>query len=436
MRKLTSLAVVLATTVCTATSIIVTPAGPAVAQGERYRVGVVTLLAGPFAASIGVPAKQGAEMVAEAINNGTLPAPYATKGVAGRSLDLVVVDESTGTAKQVTEFRGLAERREVDAVVGYLVAGSCLAVAPIADELKMLTLFSTCSTPRIFEEHEYRYVYRTSAHLTPDGVTAARYLLKRMPNVKTIAGLNWNMAYGQDAWRDFRLSMQALKPDVEALNEQFTTFGGGQYGSEISALLAKKPQVLHTAFAGGDFEAFVVQMTARGLHQGTQMVMTAGAGSMYRLGDKLPDGAIIEDRGPYSLFARPTALGNWFRTTYEKRYGTVPPYTAYHAGQAILALKIAADKAAKGAGKPAPEDIGKALEGLRFDSFGAVVDMSRAKGHQAVTESAIGVSKFDRAKNIPTVVDVVYYPADCVNPPDGMKGEDWIKGGFKGAKCE
>src|SRR5437899_11100587 len=98
-----------------------------------------------------------------------------------------------------------------------------------------------CSTPRILDEHDFKYDYSTSAHLTPDGVTAARYLLKRMPNVKTIAGLNWNMAYGQDAWRDFRLSVQTLKPDVEAINEQFTTFGGGQYGAENSALLTRKP---------------------------------------------------------------------------------------------------------------------------------------------------------------------------------------------------
>jgi len=258
-----------------------------------------------------------------------------------------------------------------------------------------------------------------------------------MPTVKTIAGLNWNMAYGQDAWRDFKLSVQALKPDVEAVNEQFTTFGGGQYGSEISALLARRPTVLHTAFAGGDFEAFVVQMTARGLHQNVQMVMTAGAGSMVRLGDKLPDGVIIEDRGPYSVFARPTALGQWFRTTYEQRYGTMPPYTAYHMGQALLALKIAGDKVARsGGGKPAPEEIGRALEQLKFDAFGTTVHMSRSRGHQAVTESAIGVSKFDKAKGVPTVVDVTYYPADCVNPPDGTKGEAWIKGGFKGARCD
>src|SRR5439155_1730376 len=61
-----------------------------------------------------------------------------------------------------------------------------------------------------------------------------------------------------------------------------------------------------------------------------------------------------------------------------------------------------------------------------------LVEFGHADGgfcHQAVTESAIGVSKFDKAKGVPTVVDVAYYPADCVNPPDGTKGEAWIKGG-------
>ena len=34
-----------------------------------------------------------------------------------------------------------------------------------------------------------------------------------------------------------------------------------------------------------------------------------------------------------------------------------------------------------------------------------------------------------------TLVDIQRFPADCVNPPPGVKGEDWIKGGFAGAKC-
>src|SRR5207245_3618671 len=184
MRTATSTLGLLAMAIGVAALFLIGLPAPVASQAEKYRVGVVTLLAGPFAASIGVPAKNGAEMVAEAINNGTLPAPYATKGVAGRSLELVVVDESTGTAKQVTEFRGLAERREVDAVVGYLVAGSCLAVAPVADELKMLTLPPTCSTPPIFAQHDFKDVHRTSDQPTPDGLPAARYPLLPLPTRK------------------------------------------------------------------------------------------------------------------------------------------------------------------------------------------------------------------------------------------------------------
>ena len=52
-----------------------------------------------------------------------------------------------------------------------------------------------------------------------------------------------------------------------------------------------------------------------------------------------------------------------------------------------------------------------------------------------VQEAAVGLSKWDDQLGRVTVSDVVYYPADCVNPPDGVTGIDWIKGGFSGAKC-
>jgi branched-chain amino acid transport system substrate-binding protein len=35
----------------------------------------------------------------------------------------------------------------------------------------------------------------------------------------------------------------------------------------------------------------------------------------------------------------------------------------------------------------------------------------------------------------PALVDVVDYPAECVNPPEGVKSLDWIRSGFEGAEC-
>jgi branched-chain amino acid transport system substrate-binding protein len=58
---------------------------------------------------------------------------------------------------------------------------------------------------------------------------------------------------------------------------------------------------------------------------------------------------------------------------------------------------------------------------------------SRRRG-QATQDTAIG-RKYDAARKMVTLVDIQRFPADCVNPPPGVKGEDWIKGGFAGAKC-
>ena len=59
--------------------------------------------------------------------------------------------------------------------------------------------------------------------------------------------------------------------------------------------------------------------------------------------------------------------------------------------------------------------------------------MTLAKGHQAVQENAIGRFKLQGGKA--TIVDVKRYPAECVNPPEGMPAAKWIESGFPGAKC-
>ena len=61
--------------------------------------------------------------------------------------------------------------------------------------------------------------------------------------------------------------------------------------------------------------------------------------------------------------------------------------------------------------------------------------MTLGNGHQGITDMAIGTYKFDKAANKPTVVDIVRYPAECVNPPASVNSIAWLEGGMKGAKC-
>lgn len=422
-----------ATAVIMASPLAAQPAQPA---PTPYKLGIVTFLSGAAAGPFGVPARNAAELLVEALNAGKLPAPYDKKGINGSPIETVIVDEAGGTTKQVTEYRNLVQRQNVDAVIGYISSGDCLAIAPLADELKKITIFFDCGTPRVFEDANYKYLFRTGATATMDNVAAARYLLKNNPNTKNISGINQNYAWGQDSWNDFKASMEALKPDVKVTTEQFPKLLAGQYGAEISALLVDKPDVVHSSFWGGDMEALVLQGKARGIFEDRNVVLTCGETAMFRLASQIPNGAVLGGRGPHGVFAPDNALNRWFREAYTDRYGTPPTYPSYKMVQAILGLKAATEKAAGGKpGQPSEEAVIAAFEGLSFETPSGTVDMKLGKGHQAVQSTAYGRFKLDPATGQPAMTDVTTYAAECVNPPDGVKSEDWIKGGFKGAKC-
>ena len=131
------------------------------ADAKRLTIAVPSFLTGGAAGPFGIPAMNGAKMVVDAINKGKLPAPYNTAGFGGASASIIELDEGGGATKQVAEYRNLVEKRNVNAIVGYISSGNCQALAPIAEELKQFTIFATCGTPRIFEEAPRKYVFRT-----------------------------------------------------------------------------------------------------------------------------------------------------------------------------------------------------------------------------------------------------------------------------------
>ena len=409
-------------------------AGTALAK-DAITIAVPSFLTGGAAGPFGIPAMNGAKMVADAINAGKLPAPYDSKGFGGATATVEPIDEGGGATKQVAEYRNLVEKRGVDAIVGYISSGNCQALAPIAEELKQFTIFATCGTPRIFEEAPRKYVFRTMGHATADNVAAAMYVKEKYPDLKGYTGINQNYAWGQDSWRDFDLTLKQIMPNSTASDKtQFPKIFAGQYGSEISAMSLDKADLIHTSFWGGDLEAFIFQGNARGLFKKKIGVFTVGGTAAYRLGKKLPDGLVLGARGPYGILVRDrdSALNQWFVSTYKNLYGTYPSGPAYQYGQAILAAKIAYDKAGSDA---SDEALGDALRGITFESFSTTVEMSLGGGHQAVTENGYGITKYDDENGENVVTDVKFYPGSCIMPPEGVNSVDWIKGGMKGAKC-
>jgi branched-chain amino acid transport system substrate-binding protein len=398
---------------------------------DKIRIGVITFLSGPAAGPFGVPAKNASDVMAETLNKGGEIPGYGTKGLGGKEIELVYVDEAGGPTKVVTEYRNLVSRQNVDLVIGVISSGDCLAVAPVAEELKKFTVLFDCSTNRIFEEASYKYVFRTTTMATQENVAAARYIAENYPNLKTFSGINPNYAWGQDAWTDFTEAMKIIKPQAQIATNVTPKLGAGQYSTEISALSGSAAEIIQNSLWGGDLEAYILQSAPRGLLAKMPNIMITGETVMERLGEQLPDGTILGARGPNGPFAPSTALNSWFRKTYQQRNNMMPVYASYHMATAFLGVKAAWEKAqaSNGGKQPSIDQVLSAFEYLKFESVAGTVDMALGKGHQAVQHVPYGTVKKVGGKV--TLTNVKYYPPEQISPPEGMKSIDWIRSGFK-----
>src|SRR5262249_26446552 len=409
---------------------------PAVAQ-ESFKLGIVTFLSGPAADSFGVPARNGGQFVVDQLNKGSAPAPYDKIGFGGMNIEPVVIDENGGATKQVQELRNLYERENVDVVLGYIGSGDCLAVAPIAEELKKMLVLMDCGTPRIFEEAKYNYVFRTAAHATMDNVGLIRYMKSQNIKMDSLSAINQDYAGGRDRRAGFLAAAGQLYPNAKLQADLLPKFGAGQYGTEISALVGAGSDVVYSSLWGGDLQAFILQSVPRGLSKRSQLVFSAADHVLPPLGDKMPDGVIIGARGAYGLMSQKSPLNDWFFKGYQSAMGIYPVQAAYRISHSILGLKSAVEKAmAKNGGKkPSTDELIAAMTGLEWQTPGGLIQMKLADGHQAIQPIAFSRTKYNPDLKRVDLVDIKYFAAECVNPPPGIKSIDWIKGGMQGAKC-
>ncbi|NIR31498.1 MAG: ABC transporter substrate-binding protein [Gammaproteobacteria bacterium] len=349
-------------------------------------------------------------------------------GIGGVKLNTIYVDEAGSTADKVAEFRRLVQDEKVDVVLGYTSSAHCLGVAPVAEELKTLTIFPICANYRLFEQQRYRYVFRTSAHAASENIAAAYYVLQRNPDLKTIAGLNYDYAYGRDSWEMFKEAILKLKPDVEVTGELWTKFLATDYSAEISRLLAAKPDVIHTVNWGAGLTAFIREARTRGLFNQSLVVATTG---LLDQAEMMPPGVAFSGRGYHLQSPDPgkDPLNRRFIESYRDMFGTLPDYTGHFMAQGFYGLKAAYEKAieVKGGEWPTPEEVITVFTNLGFETpRGPVVVRA---DHQAVHEAMWGLTtgEVDPKFGYPVLEQMQVFPATQVNAPLDVNPVDWIK---------
>jgi branched-chain amino acid transport system substrate-binding protein len=187
---------------------------------------------------------------------------------------------------------------------------------------------------------------------------------------------------------------------------------------------------VHSANWGIDL--FRLVEAARDRVPSARLVLISGESGLSRLAASVPDGTVIGGRGAHGWLAPDTDLNRWFTAAYRDRYEVAPIYPAYGMANALLGLKTAWDRAGPSAGST---EIASALAGSTFQGIGSTIAMARANGRQAIAEAVYGTVRRNPATGHVYIDDVRRFPADCVNPPDGVTGLKWIESKFSGMRC-
>ena len=211
------------------------------------------------------------------------------------------------------------------------------------------------------------------------------------PNLKTIAGLNYDYAYGRDSWDVFKRTILKLKPDVQVVGELWTKFLATEYSAEISRLLAAKPDVIHTVNWGAGLTSFINQGETRGLFEQSLVMMTTG---LLNQAEILPKGAAFSGRGYHLQYPDPdkNAGNSEYLRSYKAKFNSLPDYQGTFMAQAFYGLKAAIEKSVKvkNGAWPTTEEIAAAMEGLEFDTPRGRVLVR--KDHEAVHEAMWGLT--------------------------------------------
>ena len=395
----------------------VTPKG----APAEIKVAWVDYYSGP-GATMGIPEKQAVEWLVDKFNK--------EGGIRGVKIKLLLVDEMGGPDKQVMEYRRITLDEKVDVICGYTSSASCLAIRSVAEELDTLTLLQNCGSHRITEESKLNYIFRTANTQVSECVMAARYLLEIKPDLKTIAGMNEDFAWGRDNWEAFKIAIQTLKPDVKVATALWTRFQAGEYSAEVSKLLAVKPEFIYSSLWGGGQVAFVKQAAPRGLFKRSLVFFNTGENPLQEYKKEMPDGVMICGRATVGYFLYPSPDKNprqkEFVEGIKSRYGRYPDFTCYRAYQTLAGLKAAYEKAIDQVGKwPSTQEVVSAFEGLKWDTVSGPIEMRL--DHQAVHSGIIGMTKFSPKYGFPILDRIKKFPAEEIMPPYGMKTLDWLK---------
>ena len=253
-------------------------AGASAWAADPVKIGLVLPMSGPFA-SYGKQIEHGVKLY------------LATQGdtFAGRKVELIVKDDSPGTAGDVSKrlAQELVIKDKVDILAGFGLTPSAFAVAPVATEAKKPMVVMNAATSAVTTKSNY--IVRTSMTLPQNSAPIASWAAKN--KIKKVFTLVADYGPGHDAEGQFKKTFTAAGGEI--VGEVRAPVKNPDFAPFLQKIKDTKPDAVFLFLPpGGETIAFMKGFKERGLSQaGIQLIST---------GD-LPDEDILGALGDSAL---------------------------------------------------------------------------------------------------------------------------------------
>jgi branched-chain amino acid transport system substrate-binding protein len=328
---------------------------------ETIKIGFPIPLSGP-AAVYGRPILSGAEMAVAEIN--------AKGGVLGRKLEILSRDSKANADEAVRLSRELIIKNGIDFLIGTLTSAEAPAVSTVAKENKIVFIApSSKSTILTDAQHIHPYIFRIASNTDVEGLAGAT-VMARFKDVKTVATIAPDYAYGRDSIAAFIKEVKKLRPDIQIVDQQWPKLGEPDFTPFITAQMSKKPDAVYCSLFAGDFVTFAKQAAPRGYFTAIKNRLVDGGevgspDAAQALGADYPYGIIADSYDPVVWSGSEPAAHKAFVEALKKF-----THTQYASGWSVIGYQTVYALAAgiTKANSTKSDAVSKALEGLTFDT--------------------------------------------------------------------
>ena len=390
-----------------------------------FKIGHMTFFTGAGAV-LGEPMYKGNLLAADEIN--------AQGGLLGkRKIEIIKADEAAGTDANTKEMRRMKLSEKIDMFMGITSSGNTPALGPVAEELKLLTIFVDGRT-----DVPKTLIYAKDDSHADDIVQVVREEFGKGNDFCQKITYRSSTA---------RIVTKKLLPKAQGVSEAWPKLFSTDFTPHITKTLAAKPDLLVTSLWGGDYVAFYKQALQHGLFDKMKVATTLALGSAPQsIGKDHPDGVLSGVHSNYH-FTYPAGdrwpLNKSFVEKYKAKFNEYPNFQAEGAYTATYVLKTAVEKANKlMGGWPDDDALISQIEGMMYAGPGGYVYI-RPDNHQGYKDAITGFSKQVPEYPFP-ILDpnrIITIPIRNITAPPGWpKGEPtstytWIDKTWPSAKA-